>query len=60
MALNNFTDNEAIDIAVAIRDRLELNFELPLAERWAEKDALAQVINLAKKAAKSKKEVKSE
>ena len=51
MALNNFTDNEAIEIAIALRDRLELNPELPWQERWREKDALAQVINLAEKGA---------
>ncbi len=48
MALNNFTDNEAIEICIALRDKLELDYELPLEERWREKDALAQVINLAR------------
>lgn len=47
MALNNFTDNEAIEICIALRDRLELDDELPLKERWRDKDALAQIINLA-------------
>lgn len=53
--LNNFSDQEAIEIAVAIRDRLELDNERPLPERWAEKDAMAQVINLAIIAANEKK-----
>ena len=52
MALNNFTDREAIERVIALRDRLELDPELPLADRWADKDALAQVINLAEKADK--------
>lgn len=47
MALNNFTDSEAIDRCIALRDRLPFDDELNLVPRWADKDALAQVINLA-------------
>lgn len=52
MALNNFTDREAIERVIELRDRLELDDDLPIVERWADKDALAQVINLAEKALK--------
>lgn len=47
--LNNLTNDEALEICRKIRDRLELDNELPLQERWREKDALAQIINLAEK-----------
>lgn len=47
MALNDFTDNEAIEICISLRDKLSMDYDLPLKERWAEKDALAHVINLA-------------
>lgn len=57
MALNNFTDNEAIDRVIALRDKLELDYDLPLKERWADNDALAQVINLAVEAVKLKAQV---
>ena len=49
MAMNDFTLKEAIEICVALRDKLELDFDLPLKERWREKDALAKVINAAAK-----------
>lgn len=49
MALNNFTIDEAIEIGISIRDKLELDFDLPLQERWREKDALALLINIAEK-----------
>lgn len=54
MALNNFTDNEAIEICISLRDKLSMDDALPLKERWAEKDALAQVINLAVRNAREK------
>lgn len=50
MALNNFTIDEAIEIGISIRDKLEMDFDLPLQERWREKDALAFLINMAEKA----------
>lgn len=56
MALNVFTDDEAIDKVIALRDRLPLDEELPLQERWEDKDALAIVINLATEMAKKKGE----
>lgn len=49
MALNNFTDNEAIEICISIRDNLALDYELDLQDRWREKDALAFLINKFKK-----------
>lgn len=49
MALNSFTDEEAIEICILLRDKLELDFDLPLQMRWREKDALAHLINLAEK-----------
>lgn len=49
MALNNFTDNEAIEICISIRDNLALDYELNLEDRWREKDALAFLINKLKK-----------
>lgn len=49
MALNKFENREALEIAISVRDKLELDCELELKERWKEKDALAQVINLAEK-----------
>ena len=55
MPLNNFTDNEAIERVVALRDKLELDPDLPIKDRWADKDALAQVILLAIEAKKAKK-----
>lgn len=55
MTLNNFTDEEAIEIVIALRDILPFDYELPLKERWAKHDALAQVINLASERAKEKK-----
>lgn len=54
MALNDFTDNEAIEICISLRDKLSMDYDLPLKERWAEKDALAHVINLAVHNAKEK------
>lgn len=54
MALNNFTDNEAIEICISIRDNLALDYELELEDMWRERDALAQVINLAKERVKEK------
>ena len=47
MALNEFTLDEAIEICIAIRDKLELAPELSLEEAWREKDALAMLINFA-------------
>lgn len=47
MALNNFNLQEAIEICIALRDKLELDMDLPIKERWREKDALAKVINAA-------------
>ena len=57
MALNNFTDEEAIEIAIAVREGLPFDFdeETPVAEKWRNRDALAQVINLASEMAKEKK-----
>lgn len=57
MALNNFTDMEAIEIVIALRDRLPFDFDekTPVAEKWRDRDALAQVINLATERAKEKK-----
>lgn len=49
MALNNFTDNEAIEICISIRDNLALDYELELEDRWKQKDALAFVVNKLKK-----------
>ena len=43
--LNKFTDQEAIEIAIEVRDNLELNGDLPLQERWREKDAIAHIVN---------------
>lgn len=50
MALNKFTDNEAIEECIALRDRIiQENSDkgLPLKERWYIPDCLAVVINLA-------------
>lgn len=50
MALNKFTDNEAIEECIALRDRIiQENSDkgLPLKEIYREADALAVVINLA-------------
>lgn len=55
MALNNLTDNEAIEICISIRDNLALDYELDLEDRWRERDAMAVVINLAKERAEEKK-----
>lgn len=57
MALNNFTDEEAIEIVIALRDNLPFDFseETSVAEKWRSRDALAQVINLASERAKEKK-----
>lgn len=55
MALNNFTDDEAVEIAIGLRNNLKIDFELPLQEQWREKDALAIVINLAVQRIKEKK-----
>ncbi len=49
MALNEFTIKEAIEVCIALRDKLELDMELPLQERWREKDALSKIINIAEK-----------
>lgn len=49
--LNNISVKEAVDIAIVIRDKLELNCDLPLRQRWLEKDALAVLINYAEKKA---------
>lgn len=45
--LNDLTVKQAISLCVCIRDKLELDFDLPLEERWKEKDALATLINYA-------------
>lgn len=45
MALNNFTDNEAIEKVIQLRDELPLDENKPLKERWEMKDALAHVVN---------------
>lgn len=57
MALNNFTDEEAINIVIALRDNLSFDFDedTPVAEKWRDRDALAVVINLATERAKEKK-----
>lgn len=57
MALNNFTDEEAINIVIALRDNLSFDFDedAPVAEKWRDRDALAVVINLATERAKEKK-----
>lgn len=52
--LNELTDSEAIEIAIMVRDELPMDLTLPLVRRWREKDALAQVINLAEEALKAK------
>lgn len=49
MVLKNFTDNEAIERCISLRDNLPFDDELDVVRRWADKDALAQVINLAVK-----------
>lgn len=49
MALNNFNLQEAIEICIALRDKLELDMDLPIKERWREKDALSKIINIAEK-----------
>ena len=49
MALNEFTIKEAIEVCIVLRDKLELDMELPLQERWREKDALSKIINIAEK-----------
>lgn len=57
MALNKFTDNEALAICREVRDRvIKDNTEkgLPLKELWREPDALAQVINLATECVKQR------
>ena len=59
MALNNFTDEEAIEICVRLRDKvLEDNCFIRTLKReiYYEPDALAQVINLAAERAKEKKQ----
>lgn len=58
MALNNFTDEEAIEVVIALRDRIPFDFneEMPVAKKWRDRDALAQIINLASERAKEKKE----
>lgn len=58
MALNNFTDNEAIERCISLRDNLSFDDELDLVRRWANKDALAQVINLAVKQVEEQKAAK--
>lgn len=45
--LNKFSNKEAIERCIALRDRLPMDEALGLAERWADKDALAQLINIA-------------
>ena len=57
MALNNFTDEEAIEIVIALRDNLPFDFdeETSVSEKWRDRDALAVVINLATERAKEKK-----
>lgn len=45
MALNNFTDSEAIEKVIQLRDELPLDDSKPLKERWEMKDALAYVVN---------------
>lgn len=48
MSLNNFTDEEAIEIVIEIRQELPLNLNEPLVERWRNRDALAHVVNKLK------------
>lgn len=55
MALNDLTDSEAIEIVIALRDKIPFDYELPIKERWKEHDALAQVINLAVERSEEKK-----
>lgn len=59
MALNNFTDEEAINIVIALRDNLPFDFdeETSVSEKWRDRDALAVVINLATERAKEKKNI---
>lgn len=45
--LNDLTISEAAEVCTQIRDKLELDPNLPLKERWLEKDALALIINMA-------------
>lgn len=54
MAVNTFTDREAIEIVTALRDKLPLLEGDTIAEMWRVKDALAQVINLAEEQVKTK------
>ena len=48
MALNHFTDEEAIEIVIDLRQELPLDLCEPIPERWKTRDALAHVINRLK------------
>lgn len=56
MALNNFTDSEAIEVCIALRDKLPFDENLSLKENWREKDALAQIIGLAEERIREKRQ----
>lgn len=54
MAINNFTNEEAIEICIQLRDRVLIQNSkerYPIKRLWLEPDALAKVINLAQKQA---------
>lgn len=58
--MNDLTNNEAIEICMTLRDELPLDDNLPLKERWKNKDAMAIVINLAKQYLNLNKKLKGE
>lgn len=45
--MNDFTIQEAIEIAIKIRDKLPLPETNDIKHNWREKDALALLINFA-------------
>lgn len=47
--MNDLTIQEAIDICIAIRDKLPFDDNLAFKEMWKEKDAMSILINLATK-----------
>ncbi len=47
--MNDLTIQEAIDICIAIRDKLPFDDNLVFKEMWKEKDAMSILINLATK-----------
>ena len=49
--INNFSNEEAIEIVIQHRDEIGFDLSSDYAGRWATKDALAQVINLARERA---------